>query len=80
MGDARDRVRRRAALDVDDRAALEALARERGVVEALLAVAHRELSVGREEKRRVGKALAVIRDVVHARFLVRAEDNSNRVG
>ena len=80
MGDARDRVRRRAALDVDDRTVLEALARERSVVEALLAVAHRELGVGREEKRRVGEALAVIRDVVHARFLVRAEDDSNRIG
>ena len=80
VGDARDRVRRRAALDVDNRAVFEALARECGVVEALLAVAHRELSVGREEKRRVGEALAIIRDVVHARFLVRAEDDADRVG
>ena len=80
VGNARDRVRRGAALDVDDRTVLEALARERGVVEALLAIAHRELGVGREEKRRIGEALAVIRDVVHARFLVRAEDDSNRIG
>ena len=80
VGDARDRVRRRAAFDVDDRAALEALARERAVVEALLAIAHGELGVGSEEKRRVGEALAVVRDVAHSRFLVRAEDDADRVG
>ena len=50
------------------------------MIDALLAIAHGELGIGREQERRVGVMGAVVMDIVHARFLVHAEDEAQGVG
>ena len=84
LGEARDGVRGRAALDSDD-ARARRLARDRsradgGAIEALLAAAHRELGVGREEEVGLGIVGEVVLDVAHVGLLVGAEDHAQGVG
>ena len=69
-----------AARKLDDAAGRGAGRGDEPVVEALFAVAHGELGVGREQEQRVGVALAVVRDVRHARLLVGAEQEADSVG
>ena len=79
---ARHRVHRRAAFEREHRTLLDRhiSAGHKAVVDAFLAVAHRELGVGREQECRVVVMGAVVMDVIHARFLVHAEDEAQRVG
>ena len=82
VGQARHRVRGRAALELHDdaRARLDGLAHEHAVVAALLAVAHGELRVGREQEGRVVVVQVVVGHVGHAGFLVRAEQEAHGIG
>ena len=82
VGQARHRVRGRAALELHDdaRTRLDGLAHEHAVVAALLAVAHGELRVGREQEGRVIVVQVVVGHVGHAGFLVRAEQEAHGVG
>ena len=79
---ARHRVHRRAAFERNHRTLLNGhiSAGHKAVIDALLAVAHGELGIGREQERRVGVMGAVVMDVVHARFLVHAEDEAQGIG
>jgi hypothetical protein len=69
-----------AAFYLDDVTVLHGGARQRAAADARLAVAHGELVVGREQEGRVIVARAVVRDVLHVRFLVRAEQHAHGVG
>ena len=71
----------RATFEQDDRTRFngKVCAGQKAVVDALLAIAHREFRIGREQERRVGVMRAVIAHVAHARFLVRAENEAQRV-
>ena len=79
---ARHRVHRRPAFERNHRTLFNGhiSAGHKAVIDALLAVAHGELGIGGEQERRVGVMGAVVMDIVHARFLVHAEDEAQRVG
>ena len=78
---ARHRVHRRAAFEQHDRTFPHRHigAGQKAVVDAFFAIAHGELRIGREQKRRVGVMRAVVAHIAHARFLVRAENEAQRV-
>ena len=79
---ARHRVHRRPAFERNHRTLFNGhiSAGHKAVIDALLAVAHGELGIGREQERRVGVMGSVVMDIVHARFLVHAEDEAQGVG
>ncbi len=83
-GQARDGVGGAAALDGGDDGTLYRAAHRRraegGAVEALLAAAHRELGVGREEEVGLGVVLEVVINVAHVGLLVGTEEDTQRIG
>ena len=80
LGEAGNRVAHRAAVKGHDVASLEHGRGERGAEVPLLAAAHREGGVGREQERRLLVVLEVVFDVAHADLFVAAEHHAQRVG
>ena len=80
LGDAGHRVRGRAARELQHDAVGDGLADQLAVVATLLAVAHGELGIGREQERRIVVMLVVVGHVGHAGFFVRAEQEADGVG
>ena len=74
------RVGHHAARDVQNHRVGDGRARDAPVVAALLAVAHGEVGIGREEERRALVVLEVPRHVSHGGFLVGTEQEADGIG
>ena len=77
---ARNGVGRCATLNVNDSTVSQRPAYQRAIVVAFFAIAHGKLCIGCEKKVRVLEALAVVRNIFHARFFCCTEKKAQVIG